>query len=180
MSGLHILTALAIGLWAPRLWATGAFAFSKNQDGTFKVAADFNRGRAVIAEQNALDDCRAKGGRACRIVKTVRSGCHSLAANNDGKFAFGVGASQKLAQDKSVRACRAVSPEGGCVVRKSFCDNSDGFIQNDAARRPLQPGPSQFFCRSPKDYMACRSQAQGRSAFGGPNEREQYCRMTFC
>lgn len=172
---------IAFFLFSPPAMAKGAFAFSLNPDGKWVVFADFNRGTKITAEDNAMTGCKAKGGLKCKILISVENGCHAVAITNEGQTGLGTGPNQRVAQARSVASCLAVDPGGSCVVRKSFCDNTGGFVQSDANPQPITGGGSTpFFCRSPGDYNRCMSTSQGPASEGGPAERERYCRMAFC
>jgi hypothetical protein len=167
-------------LQSPLAVAKGAIAFSTNPDGSWFVFAEWNKPSLVLAEDAALNGCKAKGGVACKVVYTATNGCASVAVTNEGNFALGSAITQSKAQDKSINACLAKEPEGSCIVRKSFCDNTGGFIPDDTPLTPVNPGPNQFFCRKGGDYARCLTPSQRPATLDGPTERERYCRMVFC
>lgn len=168
--------------------AFAAIAYSDNKDGTWAVFAEWAQTSPTLASQKAIAGCRARAGIDCKIVKTATNGCHAIAITNEGAAAWGLGTadSQIAAQDRSIVKCLLVDPVGSCVVRKSFCDNTcDGSVcpwvqanafPNDNNPQVMNPGP--FYCRSPRDYTACKS-ATGQG-FGTPVDRDRYCKMAFC
>ena len=125
---------LVLALTCPPALAKGAIAFSMNPDGVWFAFAEWNRPTSTLAEDAALAGCKGKGGVACKIIKAVDNGCVSLAVTNEGKYALGTGNTQLKSQSKAVDACLALEPEGSCVVRRSFCDNTGGFIPADACQ----------------------------------------------
>ena len=176
---MRVLSLILI-LFGCEAFAKGAIAYSMNPDGTWFVFAEWNQPTSTQAQDAAIQGCKGKGGTVCKIIKSLDNGCASVAITNEGKFALGQSDSQTKAQDKSVAACLVADPGGSCVVRKSFCDNTGGFIPSDASLTPVNPGPTQFFCRSGRDYSRCMTPGQGPPALGGAAERERYCRMAFC
>lgn len=178
LSGFSLILVLGV-FTAPTALAKGAFAFSQDPiTGNWVIASAFNESSQTAANEAAIRTCRSKGGLSCRVIREVHNGCHSIAITNEGVYAIASGNSQRQAQDRSLTACLASEPFGSCVIRRSFCDNTDGFRPADASPTPLQPGPDQFFCRSANDYRACIRQRQ--PAYGIPQDRENYCRMAFC
>ncbi len=163
-SATSTLIFLLLAIFTNPAGAKGAIAFSFHPDTiSFVVAVDWNQPTMVLAEDRAMAACRRKGGRSCSIVQQVEGECVAIAVTNEGRYRVASGATQMEAQRNSVNACLARNPGDSCIVRKSFCDNSTGNVHD---------------CRSDSGYDACMT--QGRPAFGGAIERQQYCRMAFC
>lgn len=150
------------------LSADWAIAFSNNGGGGWSVGSSWNSGTRSAAVSAAISNCRARGGRNCRVVGQGSNGCFSIAVTNDGGWGTYSGQSQYQAQQNSIARCLQSNVYGGCIVRQSFCDTTRGFRPADAAA----PTGGINNCRSPVDYNACVSPGQGHSP--------SYCRMVFC
>ena len=91
------------------------------------VAADIPKGilgtsrdqtTAIVAEQVALTDCKAKGGVSCEIQITNSNGCVAMAVGNT-RLNLKSGDSKDEAEGKALRSCN--EEDQNCQVRYSAC-----------------------------------------------------------
>lgn len=91
------------------------------------VAADIPKGilgtsrdqtSAIVAEQVALMDCKAKGGVSCEIQITNGNGCVAMVVGNT-RLNLKSGGSTQEAEAKALRSCN--DEDQNCQVRYSAC-----------------------------------------------------------
>ena len=78
------------------------------------------------AEQNALDQCHAKGGSACKIQTSYANGCAALIVGNNG-FSTAIGSTPEEAISKATKICRS-DGDTGCHVYYTDC-SLPGLVQ---------------------------------------------------
>jgi hypothetical protein len=162
--------------------------YSDNGNGTFAVGAEWGE-TLVGAEEEALKSCKEKGGIKCKsVLSTTTPGCYSFAVSNEGGPLWSVARAdtQKKSWDDATKKCLAQQWDGNknpsgiigsCVIRKSYCDNSKGFEQDDAAKNPADCVSPPVTCSTPIHYCRCLNQGKPVTT---PKELEKYCRMVFC
>jgi hypothetical protein len=164
--------------------AASAIYYSDNGNDSWTAYADWNP-ILTVAQEKAYEGCRKAGGINCKaVLRTKQEGCYALAVSNEGGPFWGTGVAdtQKGAWNVAQSNCEKkdtnpYSVLGTCVIRKSYCDNSGGFEQDNAARLPATCGATPVVCARPRDYCHCLIQGRPITT---EREREKYCRMVFC
>lgn len=164
------IASISISLALPTVTpakAEWALAFGRYGQGGWGAGADKNKATVSDAAIGAIQNCRGKAP-SCVIIGKGLNGCVALAVVN-GADGWGYGRATTLqgAKNLALVKCTQANPAGGCSVKLSFCDTTNGFKYGTIEPKPIIP-----YARTPTTTTAVvngiNSFMRGYYGGGGP------------
>lgn len=103
---------------SPAKWVDRWGAISDDGDGVFGIVSNM-RDRGV-AEENAVMECKKRGGKKCIVSFTYRSQCAAVAASESVSFSYGAPTIEE-AKESAMQQCNSNSSNKDCWIYYSGC-----------------------------------------------------------
>ena len=85
----------------------GSIAFSEEYGGGYAWGMAWSYGTLSEAQNNAISECRRKGGTNCGEIVWFRDACGALAIGDNGGYGSGWGTSYGIAQQYALNTCQS-------------------------------------------------------------------------